>query len=373
MESEHDFKHITENFKIEGKFVHAHPYGFGHINDTFAVYFYINDSFLRRYILQRINTNVFKSPENLMDNIGSVTSHLRKKIMAENGDPQRETLNIIPSKSGGNYYESCGGDFWRTYVFIENAATYQIVENEIHFYNAGRAFGNFQRRLSDFPAGSLHETIPAFHNTPDRYEKFLKAVSDDPFKRVSKIQNELDFVKFREKDIHILTALAEKGDLPLRVTHNDTKFNNVMIDDETGAGICVIDLDTVMPGLSLYDFGDSIRSGASTAKEDEKDMSKVELDINLFESFSKGFLEYTHSFLTLKEIEHLAFSAKLMTFECAMRFLTDYINGDTYFKIKYPEHNLVRANNQFKLVESMERKMFQMEDIVEKTVKKLSK
>lgn len=361
-----DFNSITRNFVFEGEFIGASPYGSGHINDTYAALFKKADGKTHRYILQRINHNVFKQPDKLMQNVEGVTKHLRNKIISNRGDTERETLNIIPTKNGNSFHRTEEGDYWRGYIFIENARTYDIVENGKHFYNAGRAFGKFQKLLSDFPAEMLFETIPNFHNTKKRYEAFIEAVEKDTANRVKDVRNEIDFIMKREKDASILVDMLDKGVLPLRVTHNDTKFNNVMIDDETGEGICVIDLDTVMPGLSLYDYGDSIRFGTNPAAEDEKDLSKVYMDVDMFEAFTKGFLAEAGDSFTPAEVEHLSFGAKIMTFECGIRFLTDYINGDTYFKVHREGQNLDRCRTQFKLVADMEDKYEIMKKIVYK-------
>jgi len=361
-----NFEEIVTNFKFEGEFVKAEPYGFGHINDTYAIYFRKESGSTHRYILQRINHTVFKDPNQLMENISGVTSFLRKKITEAGGDPDRETLNLIPTLDNKFFYKNGDGNYWRAYIFIENACTYQVVENLNHFYNAGKAFGKFQKLLGNYPASTLHETIPNFHNTKKRYEAFLEAVKNDVKGRAASVKEEIDFVMQRASDASVLVDLLNEGKLPLRVTHNDTKFNNVMIDNATGEGVCVIDLDTVMPGLSLYDFGDSIRSGANPAAEDEKDLTKVWMDLDLYEHFTKGFLEQTGESLTPLEIEYLPFSAKIMTFECGMRFLTDYLNGDTYFKIHREEHNLDRTRTQFKMVADMEEKSEEMKRIVRK-------
>lgn len=361
-----DFSEIIRHFKFEGKFIEAVPFGSGHINDTYAASYKKSDGETRRYILQRINNKVFTEPEKLMENIAGVTSHIRKKLISEGGDPERETLNIIPTEDGKSFYRSEAGEYWRGYVFIENARTYDIVENASHFYNGGKAFGRFQKLLSDYPADKLYETIPDFHNTVKRFDAFVKTVEKDTVNRASDAVNEIEFVFKRMEDTFILNNLYKNGELPLRVTHNDTKFNNVMIDDISGEGICVVDLDTVMPGLSLYDFGDSIRSGANPAAEDEMDLSKVEIDLKLFEYFTHGFLDSARGFLTDTEIEYLPFAAKIMTFECGMRFLTDYLSGDTYFKIHRASHNMDRARTQFKMVTDMERKFDLMKSIVMK-------
>ncbi|HID87303.1 MAG TPA: aminoglycoside phosphotransferase family protein [Anaerolineae bacterium] len=333
MNREPDFAEIIQHFEFEGDFLGASPYGFGHINDTYAAYFRKAKGAVHRYILQRINTEVFKKPEELMENIERVTTHLRKKIIAAGGDPERETLNLIPTVEGKTFHRTPDGDYWRAYVFIEGARTYEIVENLDHVYNASRAFGKFQKLLSDFPAEQLHETIPNFHHTRKRFEAFVEAVERDVKNRARFVRAEIEFVEKRAEDTSVLIDLLEQGKLPERVTHNDTKFNNVMIDDQTGEGVCVIDLDTVMPGLTLYDFGDSVRSGANPAAEDERDLSKVCMDLEIFDRLVHGYLDVARDFLTPAEIDLLPFSAKLMTFECGMRFLTDHLNGDVYFKI----------------------------------------
>lgn len=368
MDTKYDFKELVKNFNFQGEFIKAEPYGFGHINSTYAVYFKKNNSTTHRYIMQKINSSIFKSPEKLMENIENVTEHIRNKVIAEGGNAHREVLTLIRTTNGNSFYKSLNGDYWRSYIFIEDAQTYQLVEKPEHFYNSGKAFGKFQQALSDFPADSLHETIPDFHNTEKRYESFLKALRQDIKGRAKEVKEEIRFVVDRATDTKVLVELLKLGKLPLRVTHNDTKFNNVMIDNVTGDGICVIDLDTVMPGLTLYDFGDSIRSGATTAEEDEQELSKVWLDLKLFESFTKGFIETAGQALTERELQYLTFSAKLMTFECGMRFLIDYLEGDVYFRIHKEKHNLYRARNQFKLVADMEKKQQYMQEIVKSII-----
>ncbi|PYG88713.1 phosphotransferase family enzyme [Ruminiclostridium sufflavum DSM 19573] len=362
--NKYDFSSIAKSFSFGGSFVKSQPYGFGHINDTYEAYFEMQDGKMKRFILQRINNNVFKNPEKLMENIQSVTAFLRKKIIEAGGDPDRETLNLIPAVDGKSFYKSDEDNYWRAYVFIEGAQTYQVVEKPDHFYNAGRAFGKFQKLLSDYPAESLFETIQNFHNTKVRFETFINAVEKDVMNRAKDVRAEIDFALKRYNEAVLLVNMLERGELPLRVTHNDTKFNNVMIDDESGEGICVIDLDTVMPGLSLYDFGDAIRFGTNPAAEDEKDLSKVWMDLALFEQFTKGFLSAAGDSLTKAELLHLPHSAKIMTYECGIRFLTDFLSGDTYFKIHREGHNLDRARTQFKLVADMEQKFEQMQKII---------
>ena len=366
MKNNHVFKEILEQFDFKGEFKEAKPYGLGHINDTYVVSYVQKNELIIRYILQRINTNVFKTPENLMENIKNVTTYLKEKIIARGGDSERETLNLIKAVDGKVFYISSIGDYWRSYLFIENAKTYQMVENPKHFYNAGKALGNFEELLKDYPAHKLHETIPDFHNTQKRFQAFIEAVENDVMNRAKYVQTEIAIALTSGESVSILVDLLKEGKLPLRVTHNDTKFNNVMIDDITGEGICVIDLDTIMPGLSLYDFGDAIRTGTNPAEEDETNLTKVCMDLELFENFTKGFLMGTNNSLTELELEYLPFSAKLMTFECGLRFLTDHLNGDTYFKIHRENHNLDRARTQFKMVEDMEKKFEEMQAIVKK-------
>jgi thiamine kinase-like enzyme len=361
-----DFAAVVENLRFEGDFFKADPYGFGHINDTYAAYFRKADGTVHRYILQRINHNVFKHPKELVKNIERVTTHLRKKIIAAGGDPERETLNLIPTLDGESCHRMPDGSYWRAYIFIENAQTYQVVKSLDHVYSAAKAFGRFQKLLSDFPAERLYETVPNFHHTPKRFEAFVEAVERDIKNRARFAGPEIKFVKERAGETSALVDLLAQGRLPERVTHNDTKFNNVMIDDETGEGICVIDLDTVMPGLALYDFGDSVRSGANPADEDEPDLSRVCIDIEIFDRLVHGYLDAARDFLTPSEIDCLAFSAKLMTLECGIRFLTDYLSGDVYFKIHRESHNLDRCRTQFKIVSDMEEKLDQMEGVVEK-------
>jgi len=351
------------NLCFEGRFLEAQPYGNGHINDTFAAVYEQRDGSRRRYILHRIIPRIFKEPEHLMENIAGVTSHLRKKIIARGGDPERETLNIIPARDGRTFYRDADGCYWRGYVFIENATTFQLVESPRDFYHSARAFGQFQNLLADYPAHTLHETIVKFHDTAKRFRDFTAARSADALSRARECGPEIEFVLSREADTRVLVDMLARGELPLKVTHNDTKLNNVMIDDKTGEGICVIDLDTVMPGLSLYDFGDSIRFGASTAAEDERDLSKVRMDIDLYEIYLRGFMETAGPSVTKTELAMLPMGAKLMTLECGMRFLADYLSGDTYFKTHREGQNLDRARTQFKLVADMERQWSALEKL----------
>lgn len=356
-----NLKEICKQFKINGGFVSAERYGEGHINDTFLI---ITDE--TKYILQRVNNTVFKKPEEVMENISKVTSFMAKQIITRGGDVTRETLTLVKTLDEKDYYVSEDGSLYRMYIFIDNATCYQIIENGEVFYQAARAFGQFQKTLKDFPADELHETIANFHNTVDRYRIFKEAVAEDKMGRLESVRAEVEFALEREKDAGIIVDALNEERVPLRVTHNDTKLNNVMIDDATGSGVCVIDLDTVMPGSLLYDFGDSIRFGASTAAEDEFDLNKVSMDLNLFSEYVRGYLEELGDSITKEEIELLPMSAKLMTLECGIRFLADYLDGDNYFKIHREHHNLDRARTQFKLVWDMEQKMDQMYKIVKK-------
>lgn len=359
-------KNAFEGFEAGGSIISVSPITAGLINETYLV----ETNKAEKYILQKINTFVFKSPEELMQNIVGVTRHLSQKIKSAGGDYKRETLNFLAGKGGKYYFTDEQGGVWRMYIYVDNAVTYNKAKTTATFKSAGRTFGRFMQLLSDYPAHTLHETVVDFHNTPSRYNNLIRAVDADIMGRKKDAQNEIDFVMSRKEDTHILTDLVASGDLPLRVTHNDTKLNNLLFDKATNEGICVIDLDTIMPGLSLYDFGDSIRSGANKANEAEADLSQVGIDLKLFESYVDGFLSMTADSLNDKEIENLAFSAKLMTLECGIRFLTDYLEGDVYFRTDYPGHNLLRAVNQFRLVEDIEKHLDEMNRIVMKYKRK---
>ena len=356
---------VIGKFDFPGTLKECVPYGSGHINDTFRLTYDVAGE-TKRYILQRMNKSIFTKPEELMENVSNVTSWLKKKILENGGDVERETLNLVNDTDGSPYYKDSMGEYWRVYLFIENATSYDQVETEEDFYQSAVAFGHFQGLLADYPAETLHETIKDFHNTVDRFAKFKKAVAEDTCARAKEVEEEIRFVMDSENLAHTLCDLQAEGKLPLRVTHNDTKLNNIMIDDETGKAICVIDLDTVMPGLSVNDFGDSIRFGASTGAEDEQDLSKISCDLHLYEVYVKGFIEGCGGALTDLELDMLPMGAILMTFECGMRFLTDYLEGDHYFKIHREGHNLDRCRTQFKLVKDMEEKLPQMKAIVEK-------
>ncbi len=351
-----DKKDILKQFQVEGDVTSIEPYGSGHINHTYLAQ--MEDG--KKYILQGINTTIFKDTDQLMENILNVTSYLREEIVRTGGDPARETLTVVMTNDGKSYYTDEEGNKWRVYDFIEGAQTFDAVESKEDFYQSAVAFGNFQAKLANFPADTLHETIPNFHNTAKRYRDLEKAIEEDVKGRVAEVGPEIAFVRERSKELSELHDMLAKGDLPLRVTHNDTKLNNIMIDSDTHKAICVIDLDTVMPGLSAHDFGDAIRFGANTAAEDEPDVSKVSLSLELFEIYVKGFLEGCGGRLTPNEVKVLPMGAKMMTIECGMRFLADYLEGDVYFKIAREKHNLERCRTQFALVADMEKKWRQM-------------
>jgi len=349
---------ILKQFKLDASAVSCERYGFGHINETYLV---ITETGTR-YILQKINNHIFRNVPGLMRNIEAVTAHLAKQA----SDP-RQVLTLVKTHEDAAYCVVDEG-YWRVYVFVEDSVCLQKPETPEDFYQSAVAFGNFQQMLADFPAETLYEVIPNFHNTRDRYRIFHEVLEKDPLGRAQEVQSEIDFALAREKEAATLVELLEAGKLPLRVTHNDTKLNNVMLDAETRTALCVIDLDTVMPGSSLYDYGDSIRFGAATGDEDEQNLSKIEMSLSLFETYTRGFLAACPG-LTPLEIEMLPMGAKLMTLECGLRFLTDYLDGDHYFANRRPGQNLDRSRTQFKLVADMETKWDRMAAIVQELSK----
>lgn len=357
---------ILSAFDIDGEIIKSEEYGNGHINKTFLV----TTTSEKKYILQQINVNVFKRPKDVMENIELVTNHIRNKEANNGCDYSRCSLEIVNTKRNGSYVK-LRENYWRCYKFIHGAKTYEKIVNPMQFYEVGKAIGKFQLQLSDFPIDQLNITIPDFHNTPKRYETFINVANIDTHDRGLDVFNEIKFICDRQDDMKIIEEGLAKGTIPTRVTHNDTKLNNVMIDEATDQAICVIDLDTVMPGSVLYDFGDAIRVGASTAVEDEPDLSKIHVNMELFELFTRGFLETVHHILTPEEIKHLVTSAKIITLECGMRFLTDYLDGDQYFTTHYENHNLIRARAQFKFVEEIEKNTQKMEEIVQKVLASL--
>ncbi len=346
---------VLLQFPLQGTPLSCERYGQGHINRTYLV---VTDSG-RRYIFQQLSRTAFHNIPALMENVAAVTDFLSKKTE----DP-RACLHLIPTRKGQTYYLDPAGEYWRVYDFVEDSICLQTPESPEDFYQSAVAFGSFQRLLLDFPASRLHETIPNFHNTPDRYRIFHEVLAADPLGRAAAVQAEIDFALAREQEAGTLQRMRETGELPLRVTHNDTKLNNVMLDVKTRQALCVIDLDTVMPGLVAYDFGDSIRFGASTGAEDEKNLDRIEMSLPLYQRYLEGFVPACGS-LSRREIETLPLGAKLMTLECGLRFLTDYLDGDHYFHIARPEHNLDRTRTQFKLVTNMEAKWDRMRQIAE--------
>ena len=350
-----DIKGALRQFHFEGRFRDVVEVPTGNINNTYHLFYDTPDG-ERQYILQQINTFAFKKPEEVMSNIRRVTEHLVRAVTLEGQNPGRRVLRLVSTRGGGFMYQDEHNRCWRAYDYISGAVTYDRSETAEQFREVGRAFGRFQRQLTDFPAYELYETIADFHNTRKRFFYFVDAVGRDPVGRVKYVEDEIDFFFDRRKMMAQAVKMIEDGVLPLRVTHNDTKINNVMMDKSTGEALCVIDLDTVMPGAVLYDYGDAIRSGANTSFEDEPDTSKIALDMDMFRAFTQSFVAEVRQSLTEQEIRLLPLGVKIMTCELAMRFLTDYIEGDVYFKVRSPEHNLIRARAQMKLLTDVEAK-----------------
>jgi len=349
---------ILDQFDIPASIT---PYGNGHINDTYLVT-------TPMYIMQRINTNIFKSPDELMDNIENVTAFLREKIVAAGGNPDRETLTVIPTKDGKKYYRLDDQNAFRVYLFVVDTKSIENSKTPEDLFEAGVGFGHFQMLLADFPVEKLYETIKDFHHTPKRIEALKTAIAENKAGRADSVQDEIKFALDQVEWAGSVVAGLEDGSIPVRVTHNDTKINNILFDQETGKAVCVIDLDTVMPGSMLYDFGDALRMGGSTAAEDETDLDKVWFDKECFEAFAKGYLSEMKDSLNEKEISLMPLSVKLMTYECGIRFLTDYLNGDTYFKIHREHHNLDRCRNQFKLVADITAKEAELAKIIKSCI-----
>ena len=357
-----------KSMKFDGDVINVKSFGSGIINDTFLVTCKNNKGNENKYILQKINSSIFKNVEKLMENYCGVCDYLKKIVSENGGDVERETITVVPTNSGKSYLKDSLDNYWRAIKFISDTVTYDVAESAEDFYKVGKAFGEFQNKLAGYNAENLYESIPNFHNTKERFKTFLLAIENNKARRLESVRSEVDFILEREKDTSILLDLYENGELPLRVTHNDTKISNILMDANTKNGICIIDLDTIMPGLSLYDFGDAIRSGATHALEDEKDLDKVYVDLEFFEAFTKGFLEGTNSSLTEKEIEMLPMGAKVITLEQAIRFLTDYLDGDVYYKTSYSNQNLDRTRTQLKLVKDIEEKWNELNNIVNKYV-----
>ncbi len=364
----YDLKAIGGQFAIYGSYLSGDRYGSGHINDTFAVT-YDQAGIKIRYCLQRINHNIFKNPVALMENVQRVTAHLAAKVDGR-ADASRRTLTLVPARDGRPYVQDAQGNTWRCYLFIENAASVDVISNAEQAFKAAAAFGAFQGLLVDIPGGRLNETIPFFHHTVSRFETLEKAIKADSVGRAALCQPEIQYALKNKALASSLLDLQAKGLLPERITHNDTKINNVMLDNATGEGICVIDLDTVMPGLALYDFGDMVRTATSPAAEDETDLNKVTMRMEFFEGLVRGYLSTAGKFLNQTEKDSLALSGQLITFEIGIRFLTDFLAGDTYFKVHRENHNLIRCRTQFKLAADIEAKMAQMNALVKAVDKK---
>lgn len=354
----------AKSFVFAGEVEDVSPYGNGHINDTYAVTCDCGGDGKVRYILQRLNANVFPDRAGLMRNMIAVTEYVREAVIRDGGDPERECLRLVPAVNGEPYLTTADGEVWRATQFIENTDAYLVADDAEMFRDAGRAFGKFMQRLEGFDAAGLFEVIPHFHDTARRFAAFERALGRDASGRKDKAAAETAFALARKEGCDVLVKGLADGTLPVRVTHNDTKLNNVLIDVDTKRAVCVIDLDTVMSGSMLFDFGDGVRAGCSTAKEDEKDLSLVDFDMTLFRAFAEGYLAGAGDSVTENEIALMPAAARLMTFECGVRFLTDYLDGDVYFRTAYPEHNLVRARTQFRLTERMEALAEEMKDVV---------
>ena len=360
----YNLKEIFEYFEADGTFLKGEPYGSGHIHDTFRIETVEKEK--DDYILQRLNNKIFKNIPELQQNIERVTVHLRNKISSIPGsDIKRECLRLIPTRDGLTWIVDNEGNFWRMYIFISRHHSYNVVDSPDKAFEGGKAIGRFQAMLSDMPGGPLFETIPLFHNIEKRLQTFNSKIMDNPVGRVDSVSKEIGQILNRADEMKIILRLGKEGKIPLRITHNDTKFNNILL-DENDKALCVIDLDTVMPGYIHYDFGDAIRTAANTATEDEDDLSKVKMDINLFKAYAEGYLSETVETLNDVEKEYLAFAPRLITYTIAVRFLTDFIDGDNYFKIHHELHNLQRARAQLRLVMSMEEQYQDMKSIIRK-------
>lgn len=367
-QNEDAIRAISHEFAIAGEFVEGVEIDTGHINSTYLAVYETDDGKRSRYILQRINEFVFEDPLQVIRNVEAVTRHINWKVLRVKKDASGQTLSIFPARGGRSFAYGENGGVWRCYNYIENCKTYDVVENSRQAYQAARAFGSFQDLVSDLPVEEVAETIPDFHHTPKRYKRLMEVIKADPVGRLEGTKAEVDFITQREGLCNELVSMAEAGKLPIRVTHNDTKLNNVMMDAESDEAVCVIDLDTVMPGLSLYDFGDLVRTATSPVEEDEKDLSKVEMRMKMFQALAEGYLDGCEC-LNPTEIENLVTGAKVMTLEVGMRFLTDYLEGDTYFKTEYSEHNLVRCRAQLRLLECIEEKEEEMNKFISSLAK----
>ena len=365
---------IGDQFAVTGDFLYGEELRNGHINTTYRACYRTEDGHEDRYILQRINDYVFKDPAQVMRNVEKVTRHITWKLLRRRRDAAGQTLNLFPARGGRNYIVLPEeGGMWRCYNNIEGTHTYDVVENTRQAYQAGFAFGSFQDLICDMNPEDIRESIPDFHNTPKRYADLLKSVEADVKGRAANCQEELALLKSWEHRFSRITDMMASGEIPTRITHNDTKINNVMLDEETDDAVCVIDLDTVMPGSVLYDFGDMVRTATCMAQEDEEDLSKVRMEMPFFESLAEGYLDAAHGFLTQKEVEFMPFAGWLITTEIGIRFLTDYLDGDLYFRTEKPEHNLIRARNQFKLAQSIDSQIISMGKYVRRLMKSYNK
>ncbi len=357
-----DIKDIAAQFAFDGQLLSVKEFGAGHINTTYLA----SADSGRDYVIQRVNSYVFRDVDALMGNVFAVTEHLRRRIAAEGGDADRETLRFIRTVDGGNYYQTNDNQYYRAYQFVKDSVCYNKADSPALFAESGAAFGKFQQRLTDFPAATLAETIPHFHDTPWRFDnEFLPALHRAKEEARRSCQGEIAWLLSQRKQLDGITKLLQRGDIPMRVTHNDTKLNNVLFDKDSGRCLAVIDLDTVMPGSALYDFGDAIRYGANPAAEDEQDLDKVYLNLDYFKAYAAGYLKEAGTALNDCEKDNLALSAWMMTAELALRFLTDYLNGNVYFKTAYSDHNLVRARAQIKLAQDIEKKLDTMQEMIQ--------
>ena len=364
---------IGDQFAVSGDFLYGEELRNGHINTTYRACYRTEDGHEDRYILQRINEYVFKDPAQVMRNVEKVTRHITWKLLRRRRDAAGQTLNLFPARGGRNYIVLPEeGGMWRCYNNIEGTHTYDVVENTRQAYQAGFAFGSFQDLICDMNPEDIRESIPDFHNTPKRYADLLKSAEADVMGRAANCRAELELLAGWANRYSRITDMLATGEIPTRITHNDTKINNVMLDEETDDAVCVIDLDTVMPGSVLYDFGDMVRTATCMAREDEEDLSLVRMEMPFFESLAEGYLDAAHNFLTQKEVEFMPFSGWLITTEIGIRFLTDYLDGDKYFRTEKPEHNLIRARNQLKLAQSIDSQLISMGKYVRRLMKSYS-
>lgn len=361
MSSAIDLINIFKRFDASGSYLEAYPFGTGHIHDTYRI---VTGADYSDYLLQKLNHNIFRDIPGLQDNIYRITNHIRNKLLLDNEtDIERKCLMVIKTLEGITWFRDDNGDYWRMFFFIPDHRSYDIVHNKSLAYEGGKAIGRFQSLLSDLPGPRLNETIPFFHDIEKRLETFHKALKKDTVYRVGSVKDEINFVLTREEEMKTILKLGRQGKIPLRITHNDTKFNNILLDDKDRA-LCLIDLDTVMPGYIHYDFGDSIRTVANTGAEDEEDLSLISMNIEFYEYFTRGYLEQVKNVLNRTEVDYLAYAPTLMTFIMGLRFLTDYISGDVYYKIHKPNHNILRARAQFRLVECFEKQLETMKSLI---------